>query len=260
MKYGVHMSSFVIVVTPAEKELRELTSIDELPAHVRADLESLCDEVSKRFPEAEAIGETGALCSRPVIEGVGVVIRPEVITRPLVVNAVMRYAAPRQLRVTSPELGLVADPRERIDVDVHRRPTMVGAGIADHALRGRPRGTLPWVTRELLGQLIGKLLIDGDRLELEVDGERCFRFERSGDCLLIQAKDGPDVPVCRRTVPVDAADAAADAGWAWARCDQWWAEFLPRDARTEDARTDDVVAEPAGGDPATGGRDSATAA
>lgn len=231
MKYGVHMSSFVIVVTPAEKELRELTSVDELPARVRADLEALCDEVSERFPEAE------------------------VITRPLVVNAVMRYAAPRQLRVTSPELGLVADPRERIDVDVHRRPTMVGAGIADHAVRGRPRGTLPWVTRELLGQLIGKLLIDGDRLELEVDGERCFRFERSGDCLLIQAKDGPDVPVCRRTVPVDAADAAADAGWAWARCDQGWAEFLPRDART-----DEVIAPSAGGDPATGGRDSATAA
>nr|WP_313312313.1 hypothetical protein [Dietzia maris] len=254
------MSSFVIVVTPAEKELRELTSVDELPAHVRADLEALCDEVSERFPEAEAIGETGALCSRPVIEGVGVVIRPEVITRPLVVNAVMRYAAPRQLRVTSPELGLVADPRERIDVDVHRRPTMVGAGIADHAVRGRPRGTLPWVTHELLGQLIGKLLIDGDRLELEVDGERCFRFERCGESLIIHAKDGPDVPVRLWTVPVDAADAAADAGWAWARCDQWWAEFLPRDARTEDARTDDVVAEPAGGDPATGGRDSATAA
>ena len=260
MKYGVHMSSFVIVVTPAEKELRELTSVDELPAHVRADLEALCDEVSERFPEAEAIGETGALCSRPVIEGVGVVIRPEVITRPLVVNAVMRYAAPRQLRVTSPELGLVADPRERIDVDVHRRPTMVGAGIADHAVRGRPRGTLPWVTHELLGQLIGKLLIDGDRLELEVDGERCFRFERCGESLIIHAKDGPDVPVRLWTVPVDAADAAADAGWAWARCDQWWAEFLPRDARTEDARTDDVVAEPAGGDPATGGRDAVTAA
>ena len=60
MKYGVHMSSFVIVVTPAEKELRELTSVDELPARVRADLEALCDEVSERFPEAEAIGETGA--------------------------------------------------------------------------------------------------------------------------------------------------------------------------------------------------------
>lgn len=255
MKYGVHMSSFVIVVTPAEKELRELTSVDELPAHVRADLEALCDEVSERFPEADAIGETGALCARPVIDGVGVVIRPEVITRPLVVNAVMRYAAPRQLRVTSPELGLVADPRERIDVDVHRRPTMVGAGIADHAVRGRPRGTLPWVTRELLGQLMGKLLIDGDRLELEVDGERCFRFERCGESLLIHAKDGPDVPVRRRTVPVDAADAAADAGWAWARCDQGWAEFLPRDARTEGA-----IAPSAGGDPATGGRDSATAA
>lgn len=255
MKYGVHMSSFVIVVTPAEKELRELTSVDELPAHVRADLEALCDEVSERFPEAEAIGETGALCSRPEIDGVGVVIRPEVITRPLVVNAVMRYAAPRQLRVTSPELGLVADPRERIDVDVHRRPTMVGAGIADHAVRGRPRGTLPWVTRELLGQLIGKLLIDGDRLELEVDGERCFRFERCGESLIIHAKDGPDVPVRLWTVPVDAADAAADAGWAWARCDQWWAEFLPRDARTEE-----VIAPSAGGDPATGGRDSATAA
>lgn len=140
-------------------------------------------------------GEDGALCARPVIEGVGVVIRPQVITRPLVVNAVMRYAAPRQLRVTSPELGLVADPRERIDVDVYRRPTTVGAGIADHAVRGRPRGTLPWVTRELLGQLIGKLLIDGDRLELEVDDERWFRYERSGESLLVEASDGPGVPL-----------------------------------------------------------------
>ncbi|UVE96585.1 hypothetical protein [Dietzia sp. B32] len=228
------MSSFVIVVTPTEGEFRELASLDELPAHVRADLEALRDEVSERFPEAEAIGETGALCSRPEIEGVGVVIRPEVITRPLVVNAVMRFAAPRQLRVTSPELGLVADPRERIDIDVHRRPAMTGAGIADHAVRGRPRGTLPWVTRELLSQLIGKLMIDGDRLELGVDDERWFRYERSGRTLLIEASDGPDVPRYRLAVPVDAADTAADAGWAWARCDQNWAGCLAGDAPASD--------------------------
>lgn len=223
--FGV-MSSFVIVVTPAEEEFRELAHVDELPPRLRADLEALRDEVAERFPEAEAIGETGALCARPEIEGVGVVIRPEVITRPLVVNAVMRLAAPRQLRVTAPELGLAADPRERIDIDVHRRPTMVGAGIADHSVRGRPRGTLPWVTRELLGQLVEHLEIDGDRLELEVDDERWFRYERSGGALVVEAADGPDVPVRRVMVPVDVAASAADAGWAWARCGADWARFL----------------------------------
>lgn len=254
MKYGGGMSSFVIVVTPAEEVLRDLAHLDQLPAHVRADLEALRDEVAERFPDTDAIGETGGLCARPEIEGVSVVIRPEVITRPLVVNAVMRFAAPRQLRVTSPEQGLVADPRERIDIDVHRRPTMAGAGIADHAVRGRPRGTLPWVTRELLGQLIGKLVVDGDRLELEVDDERCFRYERHGDSLLIQASDGPDVPVRRRVVRADATEAAADAGWAWARCDQDWAHFLGR----HDPRAGEVPAPPAAGGPVTGA--AATAA
>lgn len=242
------MASFVIVVTPAEADLRALSHLDELPLRVRADLEALRDEVSERFPEADAIGETGALCARPEIEGVGVVIRPEVITRPLVVNAVMRFAAPRQLRVTSPELGLVADPRERIDIDVHRRPTMVGAGIADHAVRGRPRGTLPWVTHELLAQLIGKLLIEGDRLELEVDDERWFRYERSGESLLIEASDGPDVPLLRRAVPVDAASASADAGWAWARCDQAWAELLEAEPQAGDTVMPSVPEDPSPGD------------
>lgn len=242
------MTSFVIVVTPAEADLRALSHLDELPLRVRADLEALRDEVSARFPEADAIGETGALCARPEIEGVGVVIRPEVITRPLVVNAVMRFAAPRQLRVTSPELGLVADPRERIDIDVHRRPTMVGAGIADHAVRGRPRGTLPWVTHELLAQLIGKLLIEGDRLELEVDDERWFRYERSGESLLIEASDGPDVPLLRRAVPVDAASASADAGWAWARCDQAWAELLEAEPQAGDTVMPSVPEDPSPGD------------
>lgn len=249
-----HMNNFVIVVTPAEKDLRELASLDELPPHVRADLEGLRDEVSERFPEADAIGETGALCARPEIEGVSVVIRPEVITRPLVVNAVMRSAAPRQLRVTSPELGLVADPRERIDIDVHRRPTMVGAGISDHAVRGRPRGTLPWVTHELLTQLIGKLLINGDRLELEVDDERWFRYERTGDSLVIEASDGPDSPSCRRTVAVAAADTAADAGWAWARCDQGWIGYL-----RGGSGAGEVPAPTAAGDPAPGGSGAAAA-
>ncbi|OAH43606.1 hypothetical protein AYJ66_05075 [Dietzia cinnamea] len=216
----------MIVVTPAGEEFRELAHVAELPPRLRADLEALRDEVAERFPEADAIGETGALCARPEIEGLGVVIRPEVITRPLVVNAVMRLAAPRQLRVTAPELGLAADPRERIDIDVNRRPTMVGAGIADHTVRGRPRGTLPWVTRELLGQLMDHLEIDGDRLELEVDDERWFRYERSGGALVVETADGPDVPVRRVMVPVDVAAAAADAGWAWARCDTDWARHL----------------------------------
>ena len=232
------MSSFVIVVTPAEEEFRELAHVDELPPRLRADLEALRDEVAERFPEAEAIGETGALCARPEIEGVGVVIRPEVITRPLVVNAVMRLAAPRQLRVTAPELGLAADPRERIDIDVNRRPTMVGAGIADHSVRGRPRGTLPWVTRELLGQLVDHLEIDGDRLELEVDDERWFRYERSGGALVVEAVDGPDVPVRRVMVPVDVAASAADAGWAWARCGADWARFLEAGTGSGEAPAD----------------------
>lgn len=226
------MSSFVIVVTPAEEEFRELSHVDQLPPRLRADLEALRDEVAARFPEADAVGETGALCARPEIEGVSVVIRPEVITRPLVVNAVMRFAAPRQLRVTAPELGLAADPRERIDIDVHRRPTMVGAGIADHAVRGRPRGTLPWVSHELLGQLVDLLELDGDRLELEVDDERWFRYERSGGALIVEAADGPGVPVRRVMVPVDAAASAADAGWAWARCDADWASQLQADVGT----------------------------
>ncbi|TCW25070.1 hypothetical protein EDD19_105128 [Dietzia cinnamea] len=235
--FGV-MSSFVIVVTPAEEEFRELAHVDELPPRLRADLEALRDEVAERFPEADAIGETGALCARPEIEGVGVVIRPEVITRPLVVNAVMRLAAPRQLRVTAPELGLAADPRERIDIDVNRRPTMVGAGIADHTVRGRPRGTLPWVTRELLGQLVEHLEIDGDRLELEVDDERWFRYERSGGALVVETADGPDVPVRRVMVPVDVAAAAADAGWAWARCGADWARFLEAGTGSGEASAD----------------------
>ncbi|WP_255583662.1 hypothetical protein [Dietzia sp. ANT_WB102] len=250
------MSSFVIVVTPVEGELCQLASLDELPPHVRADLEALRDEVSERFPEADAVGETGALCARPEIEGVSVVIRPEVITRPLVVNAVMRFAAPRQLRVTSPELGLVADPRERIDIDVHRRPTMVGAGIVDHEVRGRPRGTLPWVTHELLAQLIGKLLVDGDRLELEVDDERWFRYERSGGCLLIEMSGGPEEPLRRGTVPVDVPGVAADAGWAWACCEQGWAEIFEGD----DGSVPAVVGDPVAGGPAAGERGATAAA
>lgn len=164
------MRSFVIVVTPAGEEFRELAHVAELPPRLRADLEALRDEVA--------------------------------------------------------ELGLAADPRERIDIDVNRRPTMVGAGIADHTVRGRPRGTLPWVTRELLGQLMDHLEIDGDRLELEVDDERWFRYERSGGALVVETADGPDVPVRRVMVPVDVAAAAADAGWAWARCDTDWARHL----------------------------------
>src|SRR5699024_10183724 len=212
--------SYVIVVTPADPEFRDVARVEDLLPFVRADLEGLRDEVGDRFPAAEAVGETGALSERPVIEGVGVVLRPEVLTRSLVVNAVMRLAAPRQLLVTSPPQalvadpreridtdvhrppptigaaiphhaipgrppatppqGLVADPRERIDIDVHRRPTTMGAAITDHAILGRPRGTLPWVTRELLGQLVGTLEVEGDRLELEADPDRWLRYERRG--------------------------------------------------------------------------------
>lgn len=215
--------SYVIVVTPADAELRDVDSVDALPGHVRADLEGLRDEICARFPAADAIGETGALSARPVIEGVRVVIRPQVLTRPLVVNAVMRYAAPRQVLVTAPELGLVADPRNRIDIDVHRRPTLTGAAITDHAVRGRPYGTLPWVSRDLLGQLVGKLAVDGDRLELEGDSERWFLYERVDGELEVSVADGPGVPVRRRVLTLHDLGAAADAGWAWACCDGDWA-------------------------------------
>ena len=218
--------SYVIVVTPADPELRAATRLDDLPEHVRADLLALRDEVCERFPTADAIGETGALARRPEIEGAGVVIHPEVITRPLVVNAVMRYAAPLQLMVSSPAQGLVADPRERIDIDVHRRPTMAGADICDHQVRGRPHGTLPWVTRELLRQLVGKLEVVGDRLELSVDDHRWFRYELTGEALTVEVADGPGAPVHARTLDADGAAAAADAGWAWACGSGEWAGLL----------------------------------
>lgn len=215
--------SFVIVVSPADPEFRDAAHLEDLPGHVRADLLALRDAVCERFPAADAIGETGALAHRPEIEGTRVVIHPGVITRPLVVNAVMRLAAPRQLLVCSPEQGLVADPRERINIDVHRRPTMVGAAIGDHDVRGRPHGTLPWVTHVLLRQLVGKLEVVGDRLELAVDDERWFRFERTGAALVVEVADGPEVPV-RMWTPD--AGGAADAGWAWARGTGEWAGLL----------------------------------
>lgn len=218
--------SFVIVVTPAEAEHRVASDLAALPDHVRADLEALRDEVCARFPEADAVGETGALSVRPAIEGVGVVIRPEVLTRPLVVNAVMRFAARRQLLVTAPELGLVADPRDRIDIDVHRRPTLAGAAITDHAVRGRPYGTLPWVSRELLGQLLGKLVVDGDRLELEGDADRWFLYELIDGDLEVSVADGPGVRVRRRVLTPHDLGAAADVGWAWACCDADWRAFF----------------------------------
>lgn len=217
--------SYVIVVTPADPELRGLGGIDELPEHVRADLMALRDEVCSRFPAADAVGETGALSVRPEIEGVGVVIQPEVFTRPLVVHAVMRFAAPRQLLVSSPSQGLVADPRQRIDIDIHRRPTTAGAAINDHAVRGRPHGTLPWVTRELLGQLVRKLEIEGDRLEMEMDADRWFRYEVLDASLQVTVADGPDIQVWERTFAADEAgfEVAAESGWNWACCDADWA-------------------------------------
>lgn len=221
--------SFVIVVTPADPDFAEATRLEDLPEHLRADILALRDEVSERFPAADAIGETGALSRRPEIQGAGVVIHPEVITRPLVVNAVMRYAAPRQLLVSSPAQGLVADPRERIDVDVHRRPTMVGSDIGDHEVRGRPHGTLPWVTRELLRQLVGKLVVVGDRLELSVDDDRWFRYELGGEALTVEVADGPGVPAQTRALDPADGTAAADAGWAWARGSGEWAELLGAD-------------------------------
>ena len=227
----VRFMAFVIVVTPSGPEFRAAAGLDDLPEHVRADLVALRDEVCARFPEADAVGETGALAVRPTIEGVSVVIRPEVITRPLVVNAVMQLAAPRQLTVSSPEQGLVADPRHRIDIDVHRRPTTANARITDHAVRGRPFGTLPWVTRDLLAGLVATLVVDGDRLELEVDSERWFRYERIEGELVLSVADGPDSSVRSRAVSPEHVTLAADAGWAWARCAPQWPDFFTAGAR-----------------------------
>ena len=223
--------SFVIVVTPADPQFRDAPGLEDLPAHLRADLEEFRAEVCERFPEADAIGQTGGLCARPTIEGVGVVIRPEVITRPLVVNAVMRFAAPRQLLVTSPELGLEADPRCRVGIDVHRRPTVTGAGITDHAVRGRPYGTLPWITRDLLLGLVGKLEFDGDRLEMEADTDRWFRYELLDGVLEVSVCDGPGRELSRRALHQTDAILAADAGWAWARCAEDWEDFFDRSSR-----------------------------
>ena len=222
----VRFMSYVIAVTPSAREFREAAGLDELPEHVRADLLTLRDEVCARFPEADAVGETGALSVRPEIEGVSVVIRPEVITRPLVANAVMQLAAPLQLTVTSPEQGLVADPRDRIDIDVHRRPTTANACITDHAVRGRPFGTLPWVPRDLLAGLVNTLVVDGDRLELEADSERWFLYERVDGSLVLSVADGPGAAIRSRTVSPEHATLAADAGWAWARCRRRWLDFF----------------------------------
>ncbi|MDX2356122.1 hypothetical protein [Dietzia sp. PP-33] len=233
--------SYVIVVTPADPAFRDSARLGDLPDHIRADLEGLCDEVSARFPEADAVGETGALTRRPHIEGVGVVIDPGVITRPLVVNAVMRLAAPRQLLVTAPELGLVADPRVRIDIDVHRRPTTAGAGITDHTVRGRPHGTLPWVTGELLRQLVDALEVSGDRLELDVDEDRWFRYELADGSLWIEVADGPGTPVLERMVSIGRAGDVAEAGWAWARGARDWAGALEIAASGNDVPANGVV-------------------
>lgn len=225
MSYSRGMS-YVIVVTPSDEELRGRARLEDLPAHARADLEALRDEICERFPAADAVGETGALAERPVVDGVSVVIRPEVFTRPLVVNAVMRYAAPRQLLVSSPPQGLVADPRERIDIDVHRRPTTAGAAITDHAVRGRPHGTLPWVTRELLGQLVTKLEIEGDRLDLDVSPDHWLRYEFTGAAVHLTVADGPGAPLRTLAVVADpeGLDLAARVGWSWARCEEDWVQ------------------------------------
>jgi hypothetical protein len=218
--------SHSLVVTPSDPAFRDRTRLEDLPEYVRADLLAFRDEVAARFPGSDAVGETGALAAPPEFDGVGVVVRPEVLTRPLVVNAVMRFAAPRQLTVHCPEQGIAADPRARIDIDVHRRPTTAGAGISDHAVRGRPHGTLPWITRTLLGGLVQQLEVDGDRLELEVDPTRWFRFERSGDAILLAVSDGPEAPERRLTLDSGGADGAvaAELGWRWARCDASWAD------------------------------------
>ena len=217
-----------IVVVPSDPTFRDRTRVEDLPERLRADLLALRDEVADRFPQSDAEGETAALAAPPEIEGVAVVIRPNVITRPLVLNAVMRFAAPRQLAVESPEQGLHADPRVRIDVDVHRRPTTAGADITDHAVRGRPHGTLPWVTRRLLGGLVDQLEVDGDRLELEVDPTRWFRFERTGPAVVLTVSDGPGVPERRLELDSGGADGAvaAELGWRWARCDPSWADMF----------------------------------
>lgn len=217
-----------LVVTASDPAFRDRARLEDLPDWVRDDLLALRDEVAERFPDSDAVGETAALAAPPQIEGASVVIRPGVISRPLVVNAVMRLAAPRQLTVCCPDQDLVADPRVRIDIDVHRRPTTAGADISDHAVRGRPHGTLPWITRPLLGGLVQQLEIEGDRLELEVDATRWFRFERVGGAVVLTVADGPGAPERRLELEPGGADGAvaAELGWRWARCDPSWDEMF----------------------------------
>lgn len=210
------MSNVIVVTLPGFAD-SDAVGWDDVPEPVRADLVAFRDEVSARFPDMDGGRRTGALAAAPVIEGARVVIRPKIHTRPLVINAVMRLAARRQLTVSSPEQGLVADSRGRVDIDVHRRPSTMNADINDHAVRGRPFGALPWVTRDLLAGLVRKLEVDGDRLDLVADSDRWFRYERVDGSLVLSVADGPGVPVRSRIIDLEHATLAADAGWAWAR-------------------------------------------
>lgn len=47
---------------------------------------------------------------------------------------------------------------------------------------------------------------------------------------------------------MDAASASADAGWAWARCDQAWAELLEAEPQAGDTVMPSVPEDPSPGD------------
>src|SRR5699024_3733623 len=79
---------------------------------------------------------------------------------------------------------------------------------------------------ELLGQLVGTLEVEGDRLELEADPDRWLRYERRGRTVQVTVADGPDVPVRETAVGPDRVAAAVDCGWDWARCHRGWSDMF----------------------------------
>lgn len=201
-----------------------------------ADLEALRARLEARFPEA-AHGVVGALADRPILTDGELVVRPELPTRPLVLHEVLRLAAPLQLTVRAEELGVDADPRHRIDVDVHVTPSLAHATAAEHEVLGRLHGVLPWVTRPMLDALVGGLAREGDRLLFEAAAGRALGVERSGTALELSIADGPDRPLRgARVTGGGEIEVAARVAWHWVTCDHSWEREL---AWTEVGRLED---------------------
>ena len=217
-----------IVIRPADPQM--------VGERARADLRQLRDAVSGRFPEGSGPGVTGALADRPILLDGEVVVRPDVPARPLVLHEVMRLAAPLQLSVRCEAMGVDADPRHRVELEVHRTPSTARAAFTDHEVLGRPHGTLPWVTRPLLGSLVADLVREDDQLLMEAAPQRWFRITRVADGLELSVADGADLPVRRVMVASAGADTAvaAEIAWRWTVCEPGWQdcadwEDVPRD-------------------------------